>query len=796
LIPYGTNKKEIIMLRNHFKIALRNLLRNKGFAGTNLLGLTIGITSAILILLTINYELNFDKFHENYDEIYHVFANRDFQNQIFTDENMVLPLAKELEEKLPQVEKAVVTTNNNSYVFSVGETKIRQEGYTVSEGFFDLFSWKFTQGDASSAIIDPTSIVLTGSAATALFGNANPMGKTVIIDNERTAKVTAIVEDPPANSTFQFDYITPFNYSDPEVIRAMAEWESSSWNVYIQVPAGTDMPSLDQRITALKHERSPNDKMSTYFTFPMKKWRLHNDFREGKNIGGMIQYVRFFAIIGLFILLIACVNFMNLSTAQSEKRAKEIGVKKTLGSKRNQLVLQFYTEAMVLVLIAFVLSILAVLLLLPSFNLLVDKELVLDLTNPMFLLSCLVIILFTGIVAGSYPALYLSSFKPLNILNGTFLTGKNSALPRRILVVGQFVISILLISATIIITQQIQHTKNRDLGYNPDNLIMISSSDDTQRNFIAIKDELLQTGMIEAVTKTFSPITEIWWKSPSPGWQGKPTDQEIIFSGLDTDVDFTKTMGVEMLEGKDFSGVPSDSSAMILNQAAVDAMGVDDPIGMKMNYGRDFKVIGVMENIVMESPFSPVDPMMIYYDPNSASIINMRLKAAAEPSLALKAIEPIFAKYNPNYPFEYEFVDQEFQEKLSTEELISSIANIFAGLAILICCLGLAGLVSYTVQRRKREIGIRKVLGANVQQILELISKEFLGLVGIALVLAIPLTWWIMHNWLDNFIYHVQIQWWVFVIAGIVAILIALLTVSVQSFKAAIANPIKSLRNE
>ncbi|MEM6698887.1 MAG: ABC transporter permease, partial [Bacteroidota bacterium] len=758
------------MLKNYFKIAFRNFLRNKSFAATNLLGLTIGITSAILILLTVNYELTFNKFHENYDEIHQVIANRDFQNQIFTDRNMVLPLAKEIKEKLPQVKNTTMTTHQNSYILTVGEKKIRQEGYTVGESFFEMFSWDFIRGDAQSAITNPTSIVLTQSAATALFGQEDAIGKSIRIDTDREVTVNAIIADPPGNSSFQFEFIMPFNYSDPAIVRAMDEWYRSSWEVYIQVPTGTDMAALDQSITTLKLERAPYDEVSTYFTFPMEKWRLYNDFREGENIGGMIQYVRFFAILGLFILLIACVNFMNLSTAQSEKRAKEIGIKKTLGSKRWQLVTQFYAETMILVLLAFIFSIGAVYLLLPSFNLLVDKQLILHLGHPPFLLTCLAIIVFTGILAGSYPAIYLSSFKPLNTLKGTFHSVKNSSLPRRILVVGQFVISILLISATIIVTQQIQHTKNRDLGYNPDNLIMIYGTDDTQRNFTAIKDELLKTGVVESVTKTSSPITNIWWRGVSPDWPGKPEDQEIIFSNMNADVDFSSTMGIKMAVGRDFSGMPSDSTAIIFNQAAIDAMGLKDPVGMKMDIGREHTVIGVMEDVVIESPFSPVNPLMLLYNPDDSHIINMRLKANAQPQLALQNIETIFAKHNPNYPFEYEFVDQEFQEKFATEELISSIANIFAGLAIFICCLGLAGLVSYTVEKRKREIGIRKVLGATVQQILGLISKEFLGLVVIALILAIPLTWWIMQSWLDNFIYHIDIQWWVFALSGLAAI--------------------------
>ena len=785
------------MIKNYFKIAWRNLVRNRSFSLTNLIGLTIGITSAILILLTVSDELSYDKFHKNYDTIYQILANRDFKNQIFTDRNMVLPLAKEIQENIPQVENAVVTTQGDSPILEVGETRIRQFGFTVSERFFDIFSWKFIRGNAEQAIVDPRSIVLTESAAMALFGEENPIGKSIRVNHEEEVQVTAVVQDPPGNSTFQFDFIVPFNYSDEDVIENMDEWDSSRWRVFVQAPAGTDVGQLDKDITELKRNRSAGDEISTYFTFPMAKWRLYSDFRDGKNIGGMILYIRMFIAVALIILLIACVNFMNLATAQSERRAKEIGVKKTLGSEKKQLVAQFYLEAIILSVAAFVLSLVAVFFLLPTFNRFFDKELLLDPTNPLVWLGALGIIIITGLTAGSYPALYLSSFSPLSVLSGNFSAGKKSALPRKVLVVAQFTISILLISATIVITQQIKHVKNRDIGYNPNNLITIFGTDDTQRNFQVLKEDLKKTGYIEAVTKSSSPITNIWWRSASPSWPGKPDDLIIIFGGLTTDVDFVETMGTEILEGKFFSGLPSDSSGMILNQAAVQVMGLENPIGMQMQYGeQNYRVIGVMDNLVMESPFSPVNPLMIYYNPEYSDVISIRLKEGASPQEALAAMEPVFLKHNPNYPFEYEFVDEEFQEKYATEELISGLINIFAILAIFICCLGLAGLVSYTVEKRRREIGIRKVLGATIQQILLMVSKDFIWLIAIALLLAVPFSWWLMRNWLQNFEYRIDIQWWVFVLAGALAITIAFLTISLQSIKAAMANPVNSLRTE
>jgi predicted permease len=786
------------MIKNYLKIAWRNLFRNKGFSATNLLGLTIGITCTILISLWVKDELTYDKFHANYNSIYKLYANRDFNNQMFTDENMVLPLASTIKNAIPQIEKAAVTTHRNPRILKYGENKLKKEGYTVNEDFFSMFSWKFIKGDPLTAVKDPSSIVLTKSAAKAFFGNDDPINKVLRIDNDRDAKVTAVVEDVPGNSTFQFDYIMPFNPSSENYKRSMENWQNSSWTVFIQTKPGADLKAIEKTINDIKYQHDGNDKkISTYFAFPFSKLRLEGEFKDGKNVGGMIEYVRLFSIIAIIILLIACVNFMNLSTARSEKRAREVGVRKTLGSGKRQLIFQFFSESIILAAIAFVLSILAVYLLLPAFNGLVDKNLTLNITQPLFWLAAIGLILFTGVIAGSYPALYLSSFNPVKVLKGTFSSGKRTVLPRHILVVGQFAISILLISATIIIYQQIQHIKSRDIGYNPDNLIMIPASQDTQNTFPGIRDELLKTGMVSAVNRSFSPITEIWWKALAPDWDGKPAGGELIVASMATDIDYTKTMGVKILEGKDFSGVPADSSNMLINEAAVKAMQLKNPIGTQLRYGTNkYTILGVTSNIVMESPYKAVDPMLIYFDPKNANSINIRLNASAKPQQAIKAIETVFRKYNPAYPFEYKFVDEEFNRKFLTEDLISRITNIFAGLAIFICCIGLAGLASFTIEKRVREIGIRKVLGATLQQLLLLISKDFLKLVLIAFVIATPLAWWFMNNWLEKYPYRINISIWLFVAVGLLILLLALVVVSLNTMKAAVTKPARSLRTE
>lgn len=786
------------MFQNHFKTAWRNLVRNKAFAITNAVSLTIGITCALLILIWVQHERTYDQFHANYRNVYQVIAHRNFNNTIFTDRSMVWPLAEEIEKNVPQVKKAVVTTYQGESVLTYGDKKIKQSGYEVGDGFFEIFTWKFIKGNAATALREPNSIVLTQSAARTFFGDDDPVGKMLKKDNDVNAKVVAIVEDVPNNSSFQFDWIAPFNLNAEDIQSARNEWQNSSWTVFIQTEPNVDLNQLNSNITQVKRAHG-KDEISTYFAFPMAKWHLYSNFSNGVNTGGIIDYVRLFSIIAVIILLVACINFMNLSTARSEKRAKEVGIRKTLGSSSKQLTMQFFCESMLLTLVAFVISVGAVALVLPYFNVLVDRQMSLDFTQPFFWLSALATVLFTGVVAGSYPALYLSSFKPIKVLKGAFSTGKNAVLPRHVLVVAQFIISIVLISATIIVYQQIQHVKDRDMGYNPNNLLMIPSTPDLEKNFDVIKQELAGKGVMKTMSRTSSPITELWWSLGSPDYEGKPANSSVILGGLRTDAAFTETMNIKMLQGRYFSGTPADSLSLVLNNAAITAMGLKNPVGMEMRlFGKRYTLIGIMDNVVMTSPFESPNPMLYLYHATRAAMINIRLQDGVSPQKALLAIEASFTRHNPSVPFEFRFVDSAFQEKFLEQELIGKLTNIFAGLAIFICCLGLAGLVSFTIEKRLREIGVRKVLGASVQQVLLLISKDFLRLVGIALLIAIPLTWWVMQTWLNSYseLVRIHISPWLFAAVGLGMLLLTLVVVSTNTLKAAVTNPSKTLRTE
>jgi putative ABC transport system permease protein len=784
------------MIKNYFKIAWISLFRNKGFSIVNILGLSIGMTCAIFILLWVKDELTFDKDQKNYETIYQVYGNRNFNNAIYTDPNIAFPLAKALENGYSQIKNAVVTSGEGgSHIFSYKDKKLKKSGMNASEHFFDIFSYRFIKGNAKTALHDRSGIILTENAAKDLFGDEDPIGKVLKLDVNQQSKVTGVIADLPGNSSFNFEYIEPYNAEFEK--DAMQEWRNSFSRVYVNSAPGIAEAAMNRVVNEVMTKHVPKDKISTYFSFPMSDWHLRSDFKNGVAIGGMIEYVRLFSIIAIIILVIACINFMNLSTARSEKKSKEVGVRKTLGSSRKQLILQFFCESTLLTLIAFAFSILLVVLLLPAFNNMVSKHIGLDISEPYVWLSASAIIIFTGIISGSYPALYLSSFNPAKVLKGNNLIGKKALLPRRILVTSQFVISILLISSTIIVYKQIQHVKNRVTGYASENLIVSPSSAEIEKNFDVVKQELLSSGAIEGITRTSSPITDIWWNTPAPVWQGKSKDGDIMFTGMITDADFSKTVGLKILQGHYFQGLPSDSSAIIFNKTAIETMGLKDPIGMEMRYGpRRYTVIGIIDDMVMESPYKPVNPLMIFCNREMPSCLHMRLNKSLPANESLKKIEAIINKYETVFPFEFEFVNEKFNQKFITEELIGKLTNIFAGLAIFICCIGLAGLTAFTIEKRTREIGIRKVLGATLLQLVSLISNEFIKLVTIAFIITIPITWLLMNKWLQNYDFKITISAWIFVAVGAIIFSLTLLIVFLNTLKTANSNPTKNLRTE
>jgi len=791
------------MIKNYFKTAWRNLWTNKGLSFINIFGLSVGMAFAILVGMWIQYETSFDLFHENADRIAVVRKNTLFNNEKNTQIGIPLPLYDELKNNYPEVKRASRMDWGGPHSLMIGNNKFKKRGTYVDPDFLKMFSFPLVTGDMETALKDPNSIILTESLATTLFGKEDPIGKTIKIDNQFNIQVTAVAKDPPGNSSIYFEFLAPFEFKVLNydfVKNAKTQWSNNFLRNVIEIKEGASMDVLSKKIGPIMVQKDKEkNKNQTLILQPLSKWHLYDEYKNWVNVGGRIEYVRLFGIIGVFVLLIACINFMNLATARSEKRAKEVGIRKAVGSQRIQLITQFLSESILTTLIAFLLSVILMWAILPFLKDLGFENITIDFTSVSLLLSVLGVCIFTGLIAGSYPALYLSSFSPVKVLKGVLKQGIGAVIFRKVLVVSQFAISIGLIISTVIVFQQIKHAKGRSLGYNPDNLITIdASSDDLAKNYPVLKESLLNTGYIESVSKASSPMTAIYNSWSGFSWEGYDPNVMAVMDVVMTEWDYERTVGLKFKMGRPFSReYKTDSNAVILNEAALKMIGFKDPVGKTIKLDSTvLTIVGVVENVLMKNPFQPVSPTVILFNADNVSNIFIRLKSAAGLEKALAAIKPHVEQYNPAVPFEYSFVDEDFQKKFTTENQVAKLAGIFAGLAIFISCLGLFGLAAFMAERRIKEIGIRKVLGASVANLWLLLSKDFVLLVMIACLIASPLAFLLMNGWLQKYDYRIDISWWVFIVAGVLALVIALLTVSTQAIKAAISNPVKSLRTE
>ncbi|MBK8292181.1 MAG: ABC transporter permease [Flammeovirgaceae bacterium] len=787
------------MLRNYLKIAIRNLTKNSVYSFINISGLSIGIASSVLILLWVADEYSYDTFHKNYNSIYKLYQNQEWQQGIGTGNAMPYPLKEVIKDRTNAIKHVVMTNWGEGNMLEVGERRLNKMGLSASEDFFKVFSFNMVRGDPNTALNDPTSIVITESTAQAFFENQDPINQLIKIDNGQELKVTGVIKDLPKQSAFRFDYVLPFGYLESTqgwVHNSKDNWNNNSFPMYVQLQENTTEAEVNTAIQDIIKENNSKAPTAKLFLHPISKWRLYSNFENGKNSGGLIDYVQLFTAIAIFVLVIACINFMNLATARSERRAREVGIRKSVGSRRKQLIFQFLGESRMITLISFLVAIVLVEILLPSYNLLVNKNISIDYGNPLIWLTALGLILVIGIFSGSYPAFYLSSFQPVKVLKGKINLGKGVSTPRQVLVTLQFGFSIFLIIGTIIIYQQIMHVKSRDMGYDRENLIQIWTNNELEANFQTIREELLRTGVVEAVCKSNSPITSIFSNNEIE-WEGKISEQRVAFSTIATEYDYTETMGIKMLVGRDFSRDFNDSSSTVINQAAVDLMAMDNPIGQKIKMnGRDLEIIGVMPNVVMGSPYQPVEPMTLIFDPEWSSTITVRLNKTPDLNASVETIQSVFKKHNPTYPLWYRFADSDFEKKFSDINLISRLAGIFASLAIVITCLGLLGLAAFMAEQRTKEIGIRKVMGASVASLVLLLSKDFSKLVIFAFAVSAPIGWWFINDFLKRYPYRVDVAWWVLAGSGVVALGLALLIVSTQALRAARANPSQSLRSE
>jgi predicted permease len=784
------------MINTYIKIAFRNLMRNQAYSFINIGGLATGMAVALLIGLWIWDELSFNTYFQNHQRLAKVMLNQTDGGETYTGGTVAMPTGDALRTKYAADFSAVSLASwIDKHLVHVGDKAISSSGMWVQRDFPEMLSLDIIHG-SRDVLKDPSTILISASLAKSLFGDKDPINNAVRIDNKLDMVVGGVYQDLPHNTSFYNSHIF-LPWENKENWRnAQTDWNNHCGELFVQLNDHADFDETNQKI---KNVPTPfiSQVKEEIMLHPLDKLHLYDEFKNAKVDGGRIEFVWLIGIIGAFVLFLACINFMNLSTARSEKRSKEVGIRKTIGSVRAQLIGQFLSESVVVALVAFIFSLILSQLSLPFFNQLADKQTSIPLDNPSFWLLALGFTLFTGIISGSYPAFYLSAFKPVKVLKGTFKAGRLASLPRKILVVTQFTVSITLIIATLIVFRQIQFAKSRQPGYTREGLITVAiNTPDLEKHYDAIQSDLLQSRVVETMSTTSNSPAH-FANNNSLSWRGKDPDLKVFFRNVNVTPEFGKTLRWTIKEGRDFSiDIFADSASVILNETAIKIMGFEDPIGEGIEFrGKEYRIVGVVRDMATQSPYRPNEPSVFFTD-GWKGLALMRLNHSMPVQEALAKIEGVYKKYNPNAPFEFSFVDAEYERKFAEEEKIGSLAGFFAALAVFISCLGLFGLASYVAEQRTKEIGIRKVLGASVLNVWKMLSKDFVVLVFIACFISIPLSFSFMQEWLENFEYRTTISWKVFATVGAGALVVTLLTVSFQAIKAAIANPVKSLRSE
>ncbi|MES2419344.1 MAG: ABC transporter permease [Bacteroidota bacterium] len=789
------------MFKLNLKIALRNLWKNKGYTFINVGGLAIGLASCIILLLYVAYEWSYDKQFTNHENTYVVYQNAEASGKIFSWAWTPNAMAEEIKEKIPGVTNAVHLTYPSPRLISHGDKKFNSNAVFTDAAFLKIMDQQFIKGNPDRALKGVNTVILTESFAKKLFGNEDPINKTVMLDNSDALKVEAIIKDMPANTTIKFDYLMPWAlFEKHEPWAKEKNWGNNMCLTLVQLQNPAVYGKANSEMTGI-YKRNQSGSSNEALLFPLDKWHLYNDFQNGKSVGGRIDQLKIFFLLAFCILLIACVNFMNLSTARSEKRAKEVGVRKAIGSSRKSLIGQFLLESVLLAVMGTAVAFALAEVSLPYFNNLLNINLIIAYDNWQYWLVLLGLMLFTGLVAGSYPALYLSSFEPVKVLKGFNVKMGSSVSIRKVLVVFQFVFAVCLIICTTVIYQQLNFIKNKPIGYNKDNLIQIRAQgnllQESKRDLL--KTQLLNSGAVTGITFFSKDISTDGNNTTGISWQGKDPNKDILFNTRGIGYDFTRTIGTRLIAGREFSPqYPNDSNNVLLNESAIKMMGLKQPIGSVIKWGiHDFTVIGIIKDFVVGSAYQKVSPMVFYpSSKDNVAVILARLSPSTNVSESLTKIDALVKSMEPNFPVEREFVDNAFAEKYSSEQLLGTLSNWFGGFAIFISCLGLLGLALFMAEQRKKEISIRKVLGASTTNIITLLNQDFIKLVAIANVIAFPLAYVVINNWLSAFEYRVSISALPFIIAICLSIFIAVLTVSMQSFKVAKANPIDALKYE
>lgn len=792
------------MFKNYLKTAWRNIIRAKAFSFINILGLALGLTCSLLIWLWMDDEKSVDAFHKNSALLYQVYERNYFDGKVTADYPTQGLLGEELKRVIPEVQYAsgfeYASAPGSGSTFEVKDRLAKMNGMFAGEDFFSMFSFPLLQGTTANALAEPNTIAISKQMADYFFGSAaKAINKTIRFENKENLKITAVFNNVPYNSSLQFDFVrtwTDFVKQNDWV----HNWGNTDPQTFIQLKPSANAVQVQAKIKNFIYNYQPKDKsfITELALQPFAEKYLHSNFKDGYLDGGRIEYVQLFSIIAAFILFIACINFMNLSTARAAKRAKEVGVRKVIGALRSALIIQFVGEAVLLTGLAVILAVVITAFALPAFNQLTGKHLSLPFHQPAFRLLIAALLLITGFVAGSYPALFLSSLKPVRVLKGSLQFSWRAAFFRKALVVFQFTMSVFLIIAMIVIYQQLNYIQTKNLGYDRDNLVYIPIEGDLVKNFELFKQQALNNTDVVNISKMRNSPTAIFHHTNSISWQGKDPNLSVSFADGVIGYDFTKTMNLQMHSGRDFSKeYGTDSNAVMLNETAVEKIGLKQPIGATITWGnKTEQVVGVMKDFHFNSLHETIEPLIMRLDENwTWGTILVRVKGG-KTSESIASLQKICKKLNPKFPFTYQFSDLEYAKLYTSETIVSKLAGLFAFLAILISCLGLFGLATFTAEQRTKEIGVRKVLGASSGTIVKLLSTNFLKPVAIAFLIAFPVAWYTMNGWLHAFAYCITISWWMFVIAGSAAITIALLTVSFQSIKAALANPVKSLRTE
>ena len=787
------------MLRNYLVVALRNLRKNRLYSVLNILGLAVGLAAGILILLYVADEFRFNRFHRDLANIHLILQHQTQGGITYTFESTPGPLAAALRAEMPEVKAAARCSWNGRHLLTTGNNSFYERGMYAEPDYFNIMTFPALQGDPVEALKNAGSVVITARTAKKFFGNENPIGKTLRHNNERDLQVAAVIRDiPETGSSLRFDVVLPFRiYEQQNANWINSVWGNNSLPTWVALQPGADVAALNRKLENYVQSKNP-DAAAHIFAYPFADWRLKSKFEDGKQSGGRITVVYLLSVIGVFVLLIACINFMNLATARSERRAREVGVRKVVGAQRSLLIGQFLSEALLMTALALVLGIVLAKLALPSFNTLFEKTLTLNLSNWSLWSGILAMGLLTGVLAGSYPAFFLSSYQPVKVLKAAISAGKAGSLLRRGLVVFQFLISIVLIISTFVIYRQIQHAQNRPMGYEQDNLLEIPARGDMRGKFEVLKQDLIQLPGVKSVSAGTDNLIQFGSNTSGIEWPGKTKDQDFLVSMSWVRHDWTKTAGLQLVEGRDFDPqFGGDSMSCLVNETAVKRMGLKAPVvGTVLRHDTTTTIIGVIKDFVYNDPFATPMPLVVYLGGNDMSSFFIRLQNNEQWKQNLSQIEAAVKKHNPSYPFECKFVKEEYQKNFDEMRSIGRLANVFGGLAIFISCLGLFGLSAFVAERRQKEIGIRKVLGATVAEVWFHLSQDFLKPVLLAFVLATPLAAFAMHKMLAKLEYRIDLSWWIFAAAGLLAVLIALLTVSFQGIRAALLNPARALRSE